>query len=116
VQLRSELYLCLQAADGIRDRNVTGVQTCGLPISFKLKQVFREMWDAGSAIFFATHVLDVVEKLCDKIAIIKGGKLIASGDIDAELGRASCRGRVRVWGRSGAAERGCRGRPAQRDQ
>ena len=50
--------------------------------AFKLKQVFREMCDAGSAIFFSTHVLDVAEKLCNKIAINKGGKLMASGDID----------------------------------
>lgn len=57
--------------------------------AFKLKQVFREMCDAGSAIFFSTHVLDVAEKLCNKIAIIKGGKLMASGDIDAVRGDES---------------------------
>ena len=57
--------------------------------AFKLKQVFREMCDAGSAIFFSTHVLDVAEKLCNKIAIIKGGKLIASGDIEAVRGDES---------------------------
>lgn len=57
--------------------------------AFKLKQVFREMCDAGSAIFFSTHVLDVAEKLCNKIAIIKGGKLMASGDIDTVRGDES---------------------------
>lgn len=57
--------------------------------AFKLKQVFREMCDAGSAIFFSTHVLDVAEKLCNKIAIIKNGKLMASGDIDAVRGDES---------------------------
>lgn len=57
--------------------------------AFKLKQVFREMCAAGSAIFFSTHVLDVAEKLCNKIAIIKGGKLIASGDIEAVRGDES---------------------------
>ena len=57
--------------------------------AFKLKQVFREMCEAGSAIFFSTHVLDVAEKLCNKIAIIKGGKLIADGDIDAVRGDES---------------------------
>lgn len=57
--------------------------------AFKLKQVFREMCAEGSAIFFSTHVLDVAEKLCNKIAIIKGGKLIASGDIDAVRGDES---------------------------
>lgn len=57
--------------------------------AFKLKQVFREMCDTGSAIFFSTHVLDVAEKLCNKIAIIKGGRLMASGDIDAVRGDES---------------------------
>ena len=42
-----------------------------------------------SAIFFSTHVLDVAEKLCNKIAIIKGGKLMADGDIDAVRGDES---------------------------
>lgn len=57
--------------------------------AFKLKQVFREMCEEGSAIFFSTHVLDVAEKLCNKIAIIKGGKLIADGDIDTVRGDES---------------------------
>ena len=57
--------------------------------AFKLKQVFREMCEAGSAIFFSTHVLDVAEKLCNKIAIIKGGKLIASGNIEDVRGDES---------------------------
>ena len=57
--------------------------------AFKLKQVFRDMCAAGSAIFFSTHVLDVAEKLCNKIAIIKQGKLMASGDIDAVRGDES---------------------------
>ena len=57
--------------------------------AFKLKQVFREMCDAGSAIFFSTHVLDVAEKLCNKIAIIKNGKLIADGDIEQVRGDES---------------------------
>ena len=57
--------------------------------AFKLKQVFREMCEAGCAIFFSTHVLDVVEKLCNKIAIIKGGKVMADGDIDAVRGDES---------------------------
>ncbi len=47
--------------------------------SFHLKSMMRELCDTGSAIFFSTHVLEVAEKLCNKIAIIKSGKLIASG-------------------------------------
>ncbi len=44
-----------------------------------LKGMMREVCDNGGAIFFSTHVLDVAEKLCDKVAIIKAGKLIRSG-------------------------------------
>ena len=51
-----------------------------------VKTIMREMCDKGSAIFFSTHVLEVAEKLCDKIAIIKNGKLIVSGDIESVKG------------------------------
>ena len=44
-----------------------------------LKGMMREVCDEGGAIFFSTHVLEVAEKLCDKVAIIKNGKLIRSG-------------------------------------
>ena len=44
-----------------------------------LKQMMREVCDNGGAIFFSTHVLEVAEKLCDKVAIIKNGRLIRSG-------------------------------------
>ena len=47
------------------------------------------MCDEGSAIFFSTHVLDVAEKLCNKIAIIKSGKLVADGNIDKVRGDES---------------------------
>ncbi len=47
--------------------------------SYLLKQMMRELCDAGGAIFFSTHVLEVAEKLCDKVAIIKNGRLIRSG-------------------------------------
>lgn len=47
-----------------------------------LKNIMKEMCRNGSAIFFSTHVLDVAEKLCNKIAIIKGGKLMVSGDTE----------------------------------
>jgi ABC-2 type transport system ATP-binding protein len=48
--------------------------------SFLLKESFKELCAKGTAIFFSTHVLEVVEKLCNKVAIIKQGKLIRSGD------------------------------------
>lgn len=47
-----------------------------------LKGMMRELCDQGGAIFFSTHVLEVAEKLCDKVAIIKGGKLIRSGTME----------------------------------
>lgn len=50
--------------------------------SHLLKETMREMCREGSAIFFSTHVLDVAEKLCDKVAIIKSGKLIADGTME----------------------------------
>lgn len=51
-----------------------------------LKKMMREICDNGGAIFFSTHVLEVAEKLCDKVAIIKGGKLIRSGTMDEVKG------------------------------
>ncbi len=54
--------------------------------SHLLKSMMREVCDAGGAIFFSTHVLEVAEKLCDKVAIIKGGKLIRSGTMEEVRG------------------------------
>ena len=54
-----------------------------------LKGMMRELCDAGGAIFFSTHVLEVAEKLCDKVAIIKGGKLIRSGTMEDVKGDES---------------------------
>lgn len=48
--------------------------------------MMREFCDAGGAIFFSTHVLEVAEKLCDKVAIIRGGKLIRSGTMEEVKG------------------------------
>ena len=55
----------------------------------ELKQMMREHCDAGGAIFFSTHVLEVAEKLCDKVAIIKSGRLIASGSMEDVKGDSS---------------------------
>ena len=52
----------------------------------ELKQMMRAHCDAGGAIFFSTHVLEVAEKLCDKVAIIKEGKLIRSGTMEQVKG------------------------------
>ncbi len=54
-----------------------------------LKEMMREHCDNGGAIFFSTHVLEVAEKLCDKVAIIKGGKLIKSGTMEEVKGDES---------------------------
>ncbi|WP_294955307.1 ABC transporter ATP-binding protein [uncultured Eubacterium sp.] len=55
----------------------------------QLKQIMRNICDNGGAIFFSTHVLEVAEKLCDKVAVIKGGNLVASGTVDEVKGNSS---------------------------
>lgn len=57
--------------------------------SFILKEMMREHCNAGGSIFFSTHVLDVAEKICDKVAIIKGGKLVISGSMEEVKGNDS---------------------------
>ena len=54
--------------------------------SHLLKSMMRQVCDAGGAIFFSTHVLEVAEKLCDRVAIIKGGKLIREGSVEEITG------------------------------
>ena len=54
-----------------------------------LKHVMKEMCENGGAIFFSTHVLEVAEKLCNKIAIIKDGKLVAQGKTETVIGDSS---------------------------
>lgn len=57
--------------------------------SHKVKEIMREMCEKGCSIFFSTHVLEVAEKLCSKIAIIKDGKLIKSGATEEVKGDTS---------------------------
>lgn len=57
--------------------------------SHTLKNQMREICDNGGAIFFSTHVLEVAEKLCDKVAVIKNGRLIASGTMAEVKGNLS---------------------------
>ena len=57
--------------------------------SHLLKEMMREVCDEGGAIFFSTHVLEVAEKLCDKVAIIKSGRLIRSGAMEEVKGDES---------------------------
>ena len=57
--------------------------------SHQLKQVMQQHCSEGGAIFFSTHVLEVAEKLCHKVAIIRGGKLVASGAMEEIRGNAS---------------------------
>ena len=54
-----------------------------------VKTIMRDMCDNGAAVFFSTHVLEVAEKLCDKVAIIKAGKLIKSGTMEEVKGDES---------------------------
>ena len=57
--------------------------------SHLLKSIMRDLCGKGSAIFFSTHALEVAEKLCDKVAIIKGGKLVRSGTMEEVKGDTS---------------------------
>lgn len=57
--------------------------------SHLLKEIMRKICDEGGVIFFSTHVLEVAEKLCDRIAIIKGGRLIKSGTMEEVRGDES---------------------------
>lgn len=57
--------------------------------AFTVKGLMRELCSNGGAIFFSTHVLEVAEKLCDKVAIIKGGKLVISGTMEEVKGDTS---------------------------
>ena len=57
--------------------------------SHQLKQVMRKHCNEGGAIFFSTHVLEVAEKLCDKVAIIKSGRLVTSGTMEEVRGQTS---------------------------
>lgn len=57
--------------------------------AFRLKQIMQELVEAGGAIFFSTHVLEVAERLCSRIAMIKGGRLVVAGDTDRVKGNHS---------------------------
>lgn len=57
--------------------------------SFHLKKIMRELCNIGTAIFFSTHVLEVAEKLCDKVSIINAGKLVESGTMEEIKGSHS---------------------------
>ncbi|HOD93833.1 MAG TPA: ABC transporter ATP-binding protein [Clostridia bacterium] len=60
--------------------------------SFTVKEIMKNLCAKGGAVFFSTHVLDVAEKICNKIAIIKNGKLVALGDIHKVMGDKSLEG------------------------
>ena len=57
--------------------------------AYDLKEIMHDMCKRGSAVFFSTHVLDVAEKLCNKVAIIKAGKIIANGTMEELVGDKS---------------------------
>ncbi len=57
--------------------------------SFTLKEIMKDMCAHGCSIFFSTHVLEVAEKLCNKVAIIREGKLLTAGGINEVRGNAS---------------------------
>ena len=53
---------------------------------FTIKAIMKELCESGCAVFFSTHVLDVAEKLCNRVAIIKDGRLVASGSMEEVRG------------------------------
>lgn len=57
--------------------------------SYQVKEIMKEMCQEGSSIFFSTHILEVAEKLCDKVAIIKNGKIVAQGTMEDVRGDKS---------------------------
>lgn len=57
--------------------------------SFQVKEIMRELCANGTSIFFSSHVLEVVEKLCDKVAIIQNGKIVKMGTVDEVKGDES---------------------------
>ena len=57
--------------------------------SHLLKEEMKELCREGASIFFSTHVLEVAEKICDKVAIIQGGKIVAEGRMDEVKGDSS---------------------------
>ncbi len=57
--------------------------------AYDVKQIMREMCETGTSVFFSTHVLEVAEKLCDHVAIIKNGKIVAYGTMDEVKGDSS---------------------------
>lgn len=57
--------------------------------SYQVKEIMKEMCKEGSSIFFSTHILEVAEKLCDKVAIIKSGKIVAQGTMEDVRGDKS---------------------------
>lgn len=62
----------------ILDEPMTGLDP---KAAFELKNMMREHADAGKTVFFSTHVLEVAEKVCDKVAVISAGKIVFAGDI-----------------------------------
>ena len=70
----------------IMDEPFTGLDP---KATFTLKQIMRQICDGGGAVFFSTHVLEVAEKLCDKVAIIRKGRLVKSGAMEAVKGDES---------------------------
>jgi ABC-2 type transport system ATP-binding protein len=60
--------------------------------AFTVKEIMHTMCKEGGAVFFSTHILDVAEKICNKVAIIKSGRIIASGDLDKVKGDQSLEG------------------------
>ena len=74
--------------------------------AFTMKGFLRDLCDRGGAVLFSTHVLEVAEKLCDRIAIIRDGKLIECGRTEAVVGNSSLEDVFLELGREAASAEG----------
>src|SRR5207249_5435568 len=89
-----------QAEDGIRDRNVTGVQTCALPIFLPEGRVVSCRWRDCRVCCVRRGIVDVPTRSRDRV-IATAGALTLKVDADLKIGRASCRERVEIGGVAG---------------
>src|SRR5699024_11437512 len=97
----SIVVFCFQAEDGIRDRNVTGVQTCALPIWAEISDIYNAVMDSVDAVCLnketslGNHPVESVQMMTNIIEVAE--EELDYGKILREIGRASCREREKMW-------------------
>ena len=89
LSVRKEALECKKRLAYLPDNPELYEYLTGIQAALKLKEKMKALCAEGSAVFFSTHVLDVAEKLCSRIAIISGGKLVLEGETGQVLGNRS---------------------------